>query len=269
MKFSYPIEVLHGRFDLLHDHPQATHAEHRLSLLLRGHLCMQYGELIEITPGCLTLVPAGVVHRLVHGQGIDIWWMSFNLASLALDESHPLLLPFKQVRAGALPIFQLPAERQSYFIQLLTELQRLQQQSHPEAELLQQSLLMLILNEVKGAAQLIQPRLASQSLVGDALEFINQHCLKPISLKDVAAAVHRSAPHVASTVKTATGYSVGEWICQSRISAACARLRHSTDSIVAIASQVGWTDSTHFIRQFKKVQGVTPSVWRRQQHQNN
>lgn len=266
MKFSYPIEVLHGHFDLLRDHPQATHAEHRLSLLLRGHLCMQHGELIEITPGCLTLVPAGVVHRLVHGQSLDIWWMGFNLACLAMDESHPLLLPFKQVRAGALPIFQLPAERQPYFIQLLTELERIQQQSNPEADLLQHSLLMLILNEVKGAAQLVQPRLAAQSLVGEALDFINQHCLQPISLKDVAEAVHRSPTHVASTVKKATGYSVGEWICQSRISAACARLKHSSDSIEAIADQVGWTDTTYFIRQFKKIQGVTPAVWRRQQH---
>jgi len=105
---------------------------------------------------------------------------------------------------------------------------------------------------------------AAGSLVADALEFIQKHCLSAMSLKDVAANVHRTPAHVATTVKKVTGYSVGEWIRSGRVAEAAARLVHTDDSLDEIASHVGWQDKTHFIRQFRKSHGTTPAAWRRQ-----
>ena len=103
------------------------------------------------------------------------------------------------------------------------------------------------------------------TLVASALAFIQQRALHPISLRDVAAAVHRSPAHVATTFKEATGFSVGDWIRAVRISEAASWLAHSDEPLDAIAARVGWQDKTHFIRQFRKEVGQTPAAWRKAQ----
>ena len=75
--------------------------------------------------------------------------------------------------------------------------------------------------------------------------------------------MHRTPAHVTSTVKQATGYSVGEWITSARVAEAASRLAHTDDPLDAVAEHVGWRDKTHFIRQFRKVQGETPAAWRK------
>jgi AraC-like DNA-binding protein len=79
----------------------------------------------------------------------------------------------------------------------------------------------------------------------------------------VAAEVHRTPTHVAATIKAATGYSVGQWISAGRVAEAAARLAHTDESIDQITTRVGWQDTTHFIRQFRKAYGSTPAAWRR------
>ncbi|WP_404824395.1 helix-turn-helix domain-containing protein [Pseudomonas benzenivorans] len=40
---------------------------------------------------------------------------------------------------------------------------------------------------------------------------------------------------------------------------------HSNASVARVAELVGWQDTTHFIRQFRKRFGMPPGAWRRQQ----
>jgi AraC family transcriptional activator of pobA len=122
----------------------------------------------------------------------------------------------------------------------------------------------LILAEIHRATPTSDISAAAGSLVAEALEVIQRDCLKPISLEDVAAAVHRTPAHVADAVKKATGHSVGAWIGSGRIAEAAVRLLHTDDNLETIAEHIGWRDVTHFIRQFRKIHGVTPAVWRRE-----
>ncbi|MBY4675224.1 helix-turn-helix domain-containing protein [Marinobacterium arenosum] len=259
-----PIEVGHEFFERMEPHPHASHTEHVLTLLVRGRLRMEHGGLVEIGPGAVTLVPAGVPHRLLEGEGMEVWWLAFCASCVELDESHPLMSSFRQVRLGALPMFQLPPERLPYCVKLMQELQAEAAQSTPESFEVMRSLLLLLLREAKRAAPLDVSGGGEQSLVSDALAFIQQHSLEPISLRDVAEAVHRSPSYLASVVKNKTGYSVGEWISRSRLSEACSRLAHTDEPVDRIASRVGWNDVTHFIRQFKKAYGITPAAWRKE-----
>lgn len=96
-----------------------------------------------------------------------------------------------------------------------------------------------------------------------AMNYIQQHFLTPISLQQVAEAVHVSAPYLAALFKHETGFSVGQWIQQKRMTEACSRLLHTDQPISLIAEQIGISDTTHFIRQFKKTMGCTPAKWRK------
>ena len=264
MHTELPVEVGHLCLEVMDSHPHISHSEHRLSFLVRGRLRMEHGDRLEITPGMVTLVPAGVPHRLLGGVDMEVWWVGFCAACMRLDEAHPLMDSFQRVRLGALPVSLLATERQQYFVMLIQELAEEIRLSRPESHEVIRSLLLLLLREVKRASPLDVEPIQDRGLLSEALTYIQMHSLEPISLRDVAEAVHRSPSYLATVVKKGTGYSVGEWISRSRLSEACSRLVHTDDRVDAIAHWVGWSDVTHFIRQFKKAYGVTPAVWRKE-----
>lgn len=68
---------------------------------------------------------------------------------------------------------------------------------------------LLILTEITRAVSVTSAAGLQLTLVGDALRFIERHCLLPISLREVAAAVRKSPSYVATVVKASTGKTVG------------------------------------------------------------
>ena len=162
-----------------------------------------------------------------------------------------------------MPVLTVHESRRGRVESLYRELREEQARATPETRELVRSLVLLLLGEARRAMPGAPTRSTQGSLVADALEIVQRRCLEPISLRDVAAAVHRTPSHVANTVKARTGYSVGQWIRAGRAAEAAARLAHTDDPLDTIAERVGWSDKTHFIRQFKKTYGVTPAAWRR------
>jgi AraC-like DNA-binding protein len=213
------------------------------------------------------LVPAGVPHRVLGGEDVELTVVSFCAACLTLDEHQPLMESFYRVRLGALPVVQLPEDRQQRMVRLLADLREELAQSDATSRELSRCLVVLLLGEIRRSQDAHGSLPMEGSLVGEALAFIQARCLTPISLRDVAAAVHRTPSHVATQVKEATGYTVGQWISAGRVAEAAARLAHTEERIADIAEQVGWRDTTHFIRQFKKAFGASPGAWRRSQRE--
>ena len=94
---------------------------------------------------------------------------------------------------------------------------------------------------------------------------LERRCLDPISLQDVADAVHRSPAHVTTLVRRATRRPVQAWIIAGRLAEATRRLRHTDEIVDVIAERVGYADATHFIRLFRREHGITPAAWRSRQ----
>ena len=259
-----PAFVQHNKSDRLPARAVTSHTDHRLCYVVDGSLRMVHGSTIEVKPGSVMVVPAGAPHQPLGGTSIESWVVGFCPSCYRLDEGQLLMSPFRKVRLGALPIVPIPKSRRSRVLRVSRDLQEECERGDPESSELIRSLLLIYLGEVHRAMRGDAIAKAAGSLVSDALEFIQKYCLSAISLKDVAANVHRTPAHVATTVKKFTGHSVGEWIRSGRIAEAAARLVHTEDSLDEIASHVGWQDKTHFIRQFRKTHGTTPAAWRRQ-----
>lgn len=96
----------------------------------------------------------------------------------------------------------------------------------------------------------------------DALRFIERHCLGPLSLKEVAAAIGRSPTYVTAALTATTGQSAGDWITSGRMAEARRLLLHSDERVDVVAERVGYADPTHFIRMFRRTHGATPAAWR-------
>lgn len=247
----------------LEPHGAVAHSEHVLAFIESGELRMNHGSEITAVAGMLAVVPAGVPHHALGGEGE--WWMvGFCASCLKLDESQRLMRPFHEVRAGAVPVMPVAKGRRARVRRLFRELSEEHERDAPEAPELAKSLLLLLLGELCRARPSDADEFAATGLVGDALRFVQRHALEGVSLRDVAKAVHRTPSHVASAVKEATGHTVGDWIRSARVAEAATWLAHTDESLDAIAERVGWRDKTHFIRQFRKVHGVTPAAWRRE-----
>lgn len=246
-------------------HAPGTHVEHVLIYLVRGSVLMGYGRAVRIKAGSMIVVPAGVPHQTLEASACERWCVGFCAPCFGLSEAQAIMAPFSRVRAGAVPVVPVARERRERVMALMSELGQECARRVPESLDLQRSLLTLLLGELRRG----EPRAALSDgagpMVTEALTFIQSHSLSNISLSDVAKAVCRSPAHVATSVKQATGYTVGEWIRHARVHEAAAWLLHSDASLDEVAAHVGWQDKTHFIRQFKKTYGQTPAAWRRAQ----
>jgi AraC-like DNA-binding protein len=220
----------------------------------------------SLKAGDVLLVPAGAPHRTLATEGCESWGLAFCVPCLAADGTAALLAPFERVRDGAAPIVRMPGARRTTFDGLFRELDLVGRESRGAGETrhaVQRSLLTLILNEVdRAVSATASAPLTQSSVVVDSLRFIERNCLAPLSLADVAAAVERSPSYVTTALRQATGRSAVQWIVSGRMAEARRLLLHSDEMVEVVAERVGYADTTHFIRMFRREHGCTPTRWR-------
>lgn len=235
----------------------AVHTNAALSFITGGRASVEQRSLWSLEPGDVLVVPAGEPHRFVDGRA-ESWNVGFWVSAVSENDRGWFLDPFERVRRGASAVVHIPSPRQAFVERLFVELE---QTSEPRAAA---SLLTLILHEVRGASSssaLPEP-VAATGVVAESLSFIERHCLGPLTLRDVADAVGRTPAYVTTAVKRATGRTVGEWIIDGRMAEARRLLVDSGERVDVIAERVGYADSTHFIRMFRRAHGATPAQWR-------
>lgn len=257
--------VIHEMGVSTHPTPVAVHVDHGLMFTRAGWFTMEQKYETLSLAGSVTIVPAGVPHRPLAGEDLDYWLLGFSAAGFGFDEAQAVMRPFAEVRVGASPVIHLDEVAQTRLLRWFeTLVQETEDQSELTAEV-QRSLITLILSEVSRAMPTADEDRQRSPLVATALRYIQRHSLSPISLSDVASAVSRTAPHVAAVVKSETGFTVGTWITSARVAKAAQLLRHTDMPVDQIAPYIGWQDTTHFIRQFRKIYGMTPAAWRKKQ----
>jgi AraC family transcriptional activator of pobA len=238
-----------------------THQFASVALCSAGHARFELRGTWTLAAGDVLLVPPGEPHRLLESNGAAFWLLGFCGPCFLDVEGGALLEPFERVRAGASPTLRLPPDRQDFVERLLRELEGARvPHGRPATIAVQRSLLTLILHEVARTGS--DATDAGPGLVSQSLQYIQQNCLRPLTLIDVARAVGRSPAHVTTAIRRATGRSAVAWIVAGRMAEARRRLLHSDEHVDVIAEHVGYADPTHFIRMFRREHGETPAAWR-------
>jgi len=80
---------------------------------------------------------------------------------------------------------------------------------------------------------------------------------------ELAARVGLSVSHLHRVFRDYTGMSPIEYGERVRMQEACERLEHSQQSILRIATDLGYSTSQHFSTVFRRTTGQTPTQWRR------
>jgi AraC family transcriptional regulator len=129
------------------------------------------------------------------------------------------------------------------------------------ARALQLALLGMPLRRVKSRTSV---RLTGERFA-EVVAYISDHLDQTTAVKDLALISNLSPAQFGRSFQDATGMSLQRWQMDARIrSAQRLMVDDPAESLSAIASLVGFSDSSHFSRAFLEVVGTTPSAWLRQ-----
>jgi AraC-like DNA-binding protein len=238
-----------------------SHSFAALAFYVEGGARIEQRGTWMLEPGDVLIIPAGQAHCAVDTRRADMWGVGIHVPCLAPQRSGVLLDPFERVREGATPVVRIPSARHPFLESLFNELSAISATRRP-APAVSESLLTLIVSEITQAAAWPTDAASQTSIVSRSLHFIERHCLEPLTLSEIAAAMGRTPSHITTALTRATGRSAITWIIAGRMAEARRRLLHSNEGVDVIAEQVGYADVTHFIRLFRRAHGTTPTAWR-------
>lgn len=97
-----------------------------------------------------------------------------------------------------------------------------------------------------------------------ALAYIGAHLCEPLTLDEIAAALYVSKCYLCRAFSRAVGMTVMEYIGSRRLVLAKQLLAETSKSISEIAVEAGFSGFSYFSNYFRRAEGKTPSVYRRE-----
>ncbi|HTV69413.1 MAG TPA: helix-turn-helix domain-containing protein [Rhizobiaceae bacterium] len=99
--------------------------------------------------------------------------------------------------------------------------------------------------------------------VGRMCDFIAENFLYEIDCVDIAAAAEIHPKYAMSIFKKSTGMTLNEYVNLLRLSYAQAMLMHRDAKVLTVAMESGFGSLSAFNKSFRKLAGMSPSVFRR------
>lgn len=111
-----------------------------------------------------------------------------------------------------------------------------------------------------------EPELPKSSPVYPAVAYVKNHKYEMVTMNDMAKLCHLSPSYFSRLFRRELGENFINYVNRKKIQWAKERLRTSNDSVVQIAQELGYMDSSYFISVFKKFEGITPLVYRQHKY---
>ena len=131
-------------------------------------------------------------------------------------------------------------------------------------------LLMQLLGELMRAHQLDAIQLAGRgssrpARVSTMLQYVEDH-LSTVTLQELAQQFNYSTTRCSTIIKESTGKNFSNVLREYRAHRAARLLLESDYSMMQIAEEVGFCDSSHLHKVFSTLYGVTPAQYRKEHH---
>jgi len=209
------------------------------------------GEMKEYPANCAILYPPH--HKILYRACSDRYandWVRFDSTEAWLTETTiPLGTPFPLPDPGYChKLFQL----------LVSE--NILNNANRESSI--DSLFQILFNKLQEASFFAENTSRFQVLT-ELRRDIHNNPGYPWSVQTMADNVHLSSGYLQALYKEAFGISCMNDVIQCRIRFAKDQLIHSPHTITEISSLCGYNNVEHFIRQFRKITGLSPKAFRR------
>lgn len=104
------------------------------------------------------------------------------------------------------------------------------------------------------------------AIVQAAIGYIGGHLDRPLTLDEVSQQIYISPAYLSKIFREITGKKFSEFVCAAKMESARKALLEGSESIENIASGLGFASSNYFIKRFKQFYGITPNLYRSNQH---
>ncbi len=271
--------VLHNPFNIYHfeasnwEHPVHKHTYYEIIFILRGKGIHNInGNTYPYESGDVFLLGPEDFHSFDIASITEFCFIRFN-ESYSKTHSvtdkywqqifQSLLLTSTQSRGT---IVHDKEEKQKLH-QLLKVLES-EYDNPPSAhfEMIRDSLMRSILLILARNLSQQTPAKSKESNAAEAiLRYIKQHIYDPdkLSMERIAEAFHLAPTYISIFFKKQTGESLKQFVIKHRIKLIEARLLYSSMTLTEIADEFGFTDESHFCKQFRQYTGVSPSTFRK------
>jgi len=101
-----------------------------------------------------------------------------------------------------------------------------------------------------------------KQIVEDMLSYMMEHFDETISAEQLCRHFHVSRSYFFRIFKQNTGVTMNEFLVSIRMTKAKALLQETDLPIIEISGSVGFHDVSHFCNTFKRLFGMTPSIYR-------
>ena len=96
-------------------------------------------------------------------------------------------------------------------------------------------------------------------------DYITEHYKEDLNLEELAKVAYIHPDYLSRTFKKVTGMNLNRYIKTFRLNKACQLLENTQQKITTISSEVGYQNSTYFIRSFTDMFGISPEKYRQKQ----
>ncbi len=235
-------------------------------------------EHVPYRPGMISLVPANYPHGTAGEKGTESYWeyLFLNL-NKAVRDMYPDDVLFQQKLLDQI-------NRRAFLVEE-GEVQGMADVTHAIFEESQKKKDALNRECIIGLAMILIVQLARVDIeapvlvssgmhrrsgldqVRPALDYIMAHYSAPMKIADLAASCHMSESHFRRLFEENIGMSPVEYINRVRIWRACELIRRTSSSMEEIAMKVGFTTTSTFNRNFKRLTGTSPYQWKKKPEQ--
>ena len=242
----------------LHFH---DHYELLLPLTSPGNIFVN-DQVYPLRRGTLYLIGENTLHRTM-ATGFHARYV-LHISRKALTELSTPQTDFTQLAQDSFRRATLDGEQMTELIELFQELERNKNDGSFGSDIRQTVALLNLLIRI---APTLNAATAGESIhnkdflrVAPILDYIRDNLSEPLSLDQIASQFFISKHYLCRIFKSATGFSVMEYIIYSRVLRARQLLQEGI-SVQQAGEMSGFSDNSHFIRTFAYLPGVTPVKW--------
>ena len=239
----------------LHFH---DHFEILLPLTSPGNIFVN-DQVYPLERGTLYLIGESTLHRTM-ANGFHSRYI-LHISRKALSELSTSQTDFAHLTQMSFRRATLDTEQMTELIELFQDLERNRNDGKFGSDICQTMALLRLLLRI---APTLDAATAGESIrnkdflrVAPILDYIRDNLSEPLSLDQIASQFYLSKHYLCRIFKSATGFSVMEYIIYSRVLRARQLLQDGV-SVQQAGEMSGFSDNSHFIRTFGHLTGVTP-----------
>lgn len=235
--------------------------DHELVLITKGQgTSVIAGEQCSLHKGTLLYFHPGLSHSMMSDPNnpLNFYAVHFSYVSLLyqhgtweINDVSDILFPFHQLQMKKLNVMQ------TLFLNINQSFHNYLDLRHSLTDHLLASLYYQIVND----QHRIPSNYSTIHAMEESIRYIHDHMHLAISVQTLAMRANLSPDYFTKCFKEYLGMTPSQYIMQSKVEKAKNMMLNESSTIHAIADALGFCDPFHFSKTFKRLEGISPSLF--------